>query len=93
MQEQSLLYFNMTSKLQRVVYHGNRLHFVNLKCHYERGGTFNLSLDYKTQRSPRKTKTMTNKCRHNIHLQEQESRNEYQYNAATRINKYIISKS
>ena len=28
---------------------------------------------------------MTNKCRHNIHLQEQASTNEYQYNAETRI--------
>ena len=41
MQEQSLLYFYMTSKLQRVGYHGNRLHF-KLKClknaHYEQGG-------------------------------------------------------
>ena len=35
---------------------------------------------------------MTNECRHNILLQEQASRNEYQYNAATRINKYIVSK-
>ena len=41
MQEQSLLYFCMTSKLQLVGYHGNRLHF-KLKClknaHYEQGG-------------------------------------------------------
>ena len=29
---------------------------------------------------------MTNKCRHNTHLHEQASRNEYQYNAVTRIN-------
>ena len=42
MQEQSLLYFYMTSKLQSLGYHGNRLHFVKLKClknaHYEQGG-------------------------------------------------------
>ena len=30
--EQSLLYFHMTSKLQRVGYHGFRLHIVKLKC-------------------------------------------------------------
>ena len=36
---------------------------------------------------------MTNKCRHYIYLQEQASRNEYQYNAATRTNKYIVSKA
>ena len=51
MQEQSLLYFYMTSKLQRVGYHANRPHFVKLKClknaHYEQGG-YILSLDYKT---------------------------------------------
>ena len=35
---------------------------------------------------------MTNKCNQNIHLQEQASRNEYQYNAATRIKKCIVSK-
>ena len=42
MQEQSLLYFYMTSMLQRVGYHGNILQFVNLKylnnAHYEQGG-------------------------------------------------------
>ena len=42
MQEESLLHFYMTSKLQHVGYHGNRLHFVNLKClksaYYEQGG-------------------------------------------------------
>ena len=52
-----------------------------------------LSLDYKTNGTPRKTNAMTNKCRHNIYLQEKASRNEYQYNAATIINKYIVSKS
>ena len=42
MQEQSLLYFYMISKLQRVGYHGNRLHSVKqniLKfAHYGHGG-------------------------------------------------------
>ena len=51
MQEQSLLYFYMTSKLQRVGYHGNILHFLKLKClknaHYKQGG-YILSLDHKT---------------------------------------------
>ena len=36
---------------------------------------------------------MTNKCKHSIHLHDQASRNEYQYNAETRINKYIVSTS
>ena len=31
-QEQSLQYFYMTSKLQHVGYNGNRLRFVKLKC-------------------------------------------------------------
>ena len=35
---------------------------------------------------------MTNKSRHNINMQEQASRNAYQYKAATIINKYIVSK-
>ena len=37
---------------------------------------------------------MTNKCRHNIYIykEEQASRNEYQYNAATKTNEYIVSK-
>ena len=42
MREQSLLYFNMISKLQHVGNHGNRLHFIKLNvfknAHYEQGG-------------------------------------------------------
>ena len=42
MQVQPLLYFYRTSKLQRIGYHGKRIHFVKLKClknaHYELGG-------------------------------------------------------
>ena len=33
---------------------------------------------------------MKNKCKHNILLHEQASRNEYQYKAAIGINKYIL---
>ena len=87
----------MTSKLQCVGYHGNRLDFVKLKglskYSFWTRWLYNLSLDYKTWGTLMKTKAMTKKCRNNIHLQEQAPRNEYQYNAATKINRYIVLKA
>ena len=53
MQEQSLLNVYMTSKLQHVGYHGNRLHFLKLNvlknAHYEQGGYIILVLIIKLE--------------------------------------------
>ena len=100
MLEQSLLYVYMTSKLQRVGYHGIRFYFVKLKClknaHYEQGGYIVCVLIINLEEYLVRQKLWqirVDMIYDEIQSQEQVPRNEYQYNAATRINEYTVSKN